>query len=63
MIRLCNYCDKDVGSSGFVLDPGTEYYCDERCMYERISPEEYTELSNEGLAYWTEFEKEESKDE
>lgn len=61
MIRVCNHCGEDVGSSGFVLDPGTEYYCDEHCLFQRITPEEYTELSSEGLAYWTKFEEEEDE--
>ena len=64
MTRICNNCGEKLGFDGFVIDDGTEYYCSEKCLYERIGEEEYLELYEEGLAYWTEWnEDEEEEDE
>ncbi len=63
MKRVCNTCDQELGFDGFVVDDGTEYYCSEECLYKRITEEEYIELYEEGLAYWTEFEEDEEDDE
>jgi hypothetical protein len=59
MIRKCNLCNNDLNYEGYVIDDGTEYYCSEKCLHERIGEKEYLELYDEGLAYWTEFEEEE----
>ena len=59
MKRFCNQCDEELIGEGYVIDDGTEYYCSEKCLHERIGQEEYIKLYNEALAYWTEFEEEE----
>ena len=62
MIRNCNLCDIELQGEGYVIDDGTEYYCSERCLFERIGEEEYLQLYEEGLAYWTQFEEEEENE-
>lgn len=57
--RKCNCCGKEIKSEGFVIDDGTTYYCSEECLHEHISEEEYLEMYNEGLAYYTTFEDDE----
>jgi hypothetical protein len=61
MTRVCNLCGNHLNYEGYVIDDGTEYYCSEKCLFERIGEEEYLELYEEGLAYWTEFEEEEEE--
>ena len=63
MTRVCNSCGNDLNYEGYVIDDGTEYYCSEKCLFERIGEKEYLELYKEGLAYWTEFEEEEEENE
>ncbi len=62
MKRICNQCDEELIDDGYVIDDGTEYYCSEKCLHERIGEKEYLELYNEGLAYWTTFEEEEENE-
>jgi hypothetical protein len=62
MIRKCNLCDNHLNGEGYVIDDGTEYYCSEKCLHERVGKEDYLELYNEGLAYWTTFEEEEENE-
>jgi len=62
MKRICNQCSEIIKHDGFVIDDGTEYYCSETCLHERISKEDYEELYIEGLAYWTVFDDEEEEE-
>ena len=41
--------------SGYVIDDGEEYYCSDECLYSWYSKEEYDELCQMDLAYWTEW--------
>lgn len=58
MTRVCENCGKEIKDSGFVLDPGTTFFCDENCLFEIVSPEDYEKMTSEGLAYFTKFEEE-----
>jgi len=53
-IRKCSCCGKEI-TSAYVLDDGTYYFCSEKCLNSQITMEEYEEMYDEGLAYWTEF--------
>lgn len=57
--RICDHCGKEIEYDGFVIDDGTTYYCSEECLHQVISEEEYLEMYNEGLAYYTTFEDDE----
>lgn len=43
-------------STGYVIDDGYEYFCDDECLHAYYSPEEYDELCAHDAAYWTEWE-------
>lgn len=58
MKRFCNSCGNELNYQGYVIDDETKYYCSEKCLFERIGEDDYLELYDEGLAYWTEFEEE-----
>ena len=45
-------------NQGYVINDGEEYYCDDECLWAWYSEEEYDELCQQGLAYWTEWEEE-----
>ena len=52
--RICNECGSVV-ISGYCINDGEEYYCSDECLYAWYSEEEYDELCQEDLAYWTEW--------
>lgn len=54
-LRECTNCGKDM-ASGYVIDDGLEYFCDDDCLHSHYSPEEYEELFDQDAAYWTEWE-------
>ena len=54
MSRICNECGKEM-QSGYVIDDGEEYYCSDECLCSWYSEEEYDELCQTDLAYWTEW--------
>lgn len=43
---------------GFVIHDGDEYFCSEKCLHTKYTPEEYDEMydDGEGDSYYTEFE-------
>ena len=43
-------------TSGYVINDGEEYFCDDDCLYGWYSEEKYDELFQQDLAYWTEWE-------
>lgn len=53
--RKCNECGAIV-TSGYCINDGDEYYCSDECLWGWYSEEEYDELCQQGLAYWTEWE-------
>lgn len=59
MDRNCNEC-KTPMNSGFCINGGVEYYCDEKCLHKHFSPEEYNDLHDNGNgdSYWTTWEDE-----
>lgn len=56
--RECTNCGKPM-TSGYVINDGEEYFCDDDCLHGWYSEEEYDELCQQDLAYWTEWEEEE----
>lgn len=54
MLRICNTCDTEM-TSGYVINDGEEYYCCDDCLHGAYSEQEYDELCQEDLAYWTEW--------
>lgn len=53
--RICSECGRPM-LEGYVIDDGAEYYCCEECLHSHYSPEEYKEMFNNDIAYWTEWE-------
>ena len=55
MVRVCSCCDKPM-TEGYCIRDGEEYFCSDDCLSSTYSPEEYDELCQEDLAYWTSWE-------
>lgn len=53
-MRICESCNKEMINGYCVQD--SEYYCSDECLHSAYSPEEYEELCEEDLAYWTQWE-------
>lgn len=53
-VRICTNCG-EVMSSGYVINDGEEYFCSDDCLYGYYSDQEYQELCENDLAYWTEW--------
>lgn len=51
--QTCDNCNKFM-QQGFVFEGDNTCYCEE-CLPKVISEEEYNQLYEEGLAYWTEW--------
>lgn len=43
-------------TEGYCIRDGEEYFCSDDCLSSTYSPEEYDELCQEDLAYWTSWE-------
>lgn len=53
--RICDECGA-VMTDGFVVDGGAEYYCDEDCLHQHYSEEEWIEMcENDEDTYWTQW--------
>ena len=52
--RICTNCG-EVMNSGYVINDGEEYFCSDDCLYGYYSDQEYQELCENDLAYWTEW--------
>lgn len=52
--RICTNCGKEM-MSGYIIDEGFEYFCDDECLHAYYSEEEYDELCQQDRAYWTEW--------
>ena len=53
--RLCEVCGKEV-KEGYCIGDGAAYYCSEECLHAEMTQDEYLELYEQDLAYWTEWE-------
>ena len=56
-MRKCTCCGTPM-KEGFVIHDGDEYFCSEKCLHTKYTPEEYDEMydDGEGDSYYTEFE-------
>ena len=52
--RKCTHCGKKMREGYFVEDD--EYYCTDGCLYQHYTAEEYNEMYQNDIAYWTEWE-------
>ena len=52
--RKCTHCGKKMREGYFVEDD--EYYCTDACLYQHYTAEEYDEMYQNDIAYWTEWE-------
>ena len=55
MRRICDVCGVEM-EFGYVIDEGMECYCSDDCLHGVYSEDEYDELCQEDLAYWTVWE-------
>lgn len=55
MKRYCNHCGKLMYDGFCVGYDFTEYYCSEDCLHHHYTPEEYNEMYEDDVAYWTEW--------
>lgn len=65
--RMCDKCGKGM-NEGYVVNGGEEYYCNDECLHQIYTPEEWEDMSNDeffvqcGLDddgnYWTEWDDE-----
>lgn len=53
-VRQCHVCG-EIMHEGYCINDGEEYYCSEGCLLSVYTNEEYLDMYNEGLAYWTEW--------
>jgi hypothetical protein len=55
--RQCDKCKQGM-NEGYVINGGDEYYCDDKCLHQEYTPEEWYEMSNgdDDDSYWTEWE-------
>ena len=54
-MRRCNVCGKEM-ASGYIVADGDEYYCSDECLHTVYTAEEYAELYESDVAFWTEWE-------
>lgn len=52
--RICEKCGKAM-DEGFVFNDGMAYYCSEKCLHQDYTEEEYQELYDEDVAFYTEW--------
>jgi hypothetical protein len=45
--RECDECGKGM-NEGYLIDNGYKYYCSDECLHKNMTPEEWTELYNDG---------------
>ena len=45
--RECDECGKGM-NEGYCIDGGMAYYCSDECLHKNMTPEEWTELYNDG---------------
>ena len=60
-MRKCSICGNEMSSGyyvedGYLNENGAEYYCSDECLYSVYTEEEYQEMYEEELAYYTEWE-------
>lgn len=60
-MEKCNVCQQPI-EEGFLVEYD-EHYCEEGCLHQVYTKEEYKEMFEEGYAYWTIFETEDEEEE
>jgi Zn finger protein HypA/HybF involved in hydrogenase expression len=61
MERVCESCRNEM-IEGFVVETEKErYYCSQKCLEEEVTPLDYAEMNNDGIAYWTDWYDEENE--
>ena len=55
-IRRCSHCGR-LMTEGFCIESGQEYYCDDDCLHQHYTDEEFSELyaDGNGESYYTEW--------
>jgi hypothetical protein len=55
-MRTCTVCNCEM-DEGFLTSEGTQelYFCNTPCLRTEYTHDEYIELYNDGLAYWTDW--------
>lgn len=56
-MRTCSVCNKKM-HEGFLHEVTGRTYCGEACLHEEISAEEYSELYDADICFWTNWEEE-----
>lgn len=56
-LRVCSECGKFM-DSGYVIENGLEYYCNNECLHKHYSDDEYNKMydNGNGDSYWTSWE-------
>jgi len=52
--RICSCCGEKM-VEGYVVEEWGEYFCCDDCLHSTYSEEEYEELCEKDLAYWTQW--------
>lgn len=53
-VRICSECE-DYFDEGYLIDDGSEYFCSDVCLHKNYTEQEYLEMYNDDVAYWTTF--------
>lgn len=59
-MRTCDICGKEL-QSGYVIADGEEYYCSDECLGKVYTKEEFNDLYDEDVAYWTTWEEDDDE--
>lgn len=51
--RTCSACGAKM-AEGYIVDD-CEYYCSDDCLHTKYTPEEYAEMYENDIAFWTEW--------
>lgn len=54
MVKKCDKCGKTM-EEGFSIAFDLEIYCSEECMFQLYSENEYHEMYEDGISYYTEW--------
>ncbi|PEB42266.1 hypothetical protein [Bacillus pseudomycoides] len=52
--RECTCCN-EIMFEGYCIDDGLEYFCSDKCLHTKYTPEEYQKMYEDDWAYWTEW--------
>lgn len=51
-LRVCDHCSKPV-LQGYCIEDGWKYYCSDNCLIKHYTEYQYSEMYDEGRAYWS----------